>query len=232
MARYVTNRYAVTDTYKSILVIAKDAKVKVVPSNDGHTKLVFFEKERRPYRVSLQDGALTVQPLRAKWYHSLRIGTDRSKIKLCLPKSTLEALTVQTNTGHVDIGPIACNGTIDIQVNTGSISLEGVCCQSLVTKGNTGSVSLNDLVAKERISIKRSTGKVLLNDCSAPEIFVKTNTGRVCGRLPSNTVFAVRTNTGKIELPQAPIGATVGGRCEIKTNTGSVKFEPQTANLD
>ena len=38
MARYVTNRYAVTDTYKSILVIAKDAKVKVVPSADSlHT---------------------------------------------------------------------------------------------------------------------------------------------------------------------------------------------------
>ena len=230
MSRYVTSTYDVTDAYENILVNAKDAKVSIEPSEDSHTKLVLCEKKRRPYGFSLQDGTLTVHPLKEKWYHSLKIGIDRSEIRLFVPKSTLGAISVKTNTGRVDIGSVTCSGTVDIQVNTGSISLESVCCQNLVTKGNTGSVSLNDLVARERISIKRSTGKVLLNDCSAPEIFVKTNTGRVCGKLPSNTVFAVRTNTGKIELPQTPIGATVGGRCEIKTNTGSIQFETASPN--
>ena len=84
---------------------------------------------------------------------------------------------------------------------------------------------MNKLTATQNISIKRGTGKVLLNDCSAPEIFVKTNTGSVCGRLSSNMVFIVRTNTGKMEIPKTPIGVAIGGRCEIKTNTGNIKFE-------
>ena len=84
---------------------------------------------------------------------------------------------------------------------------------------------MNKLTATQNISIKRGTGKVSLNDCFAREIFVKTNTGSVSGRLPSNTVFTVRTNIGKIEVPTPPIGEVIGGKCEIKTNTGSVRFE-------
>ncbi len=84
---------------------------------------------------------------------------------------------------------------------------------------------MNKLTATQNISIKRGTGKVSLNDCFAREIFVKTNTGSVRGRLPSNMAFIVRTNTGRMEIPKVPIGEAIGGRCEIKTNTGNIKFE-------
>ena len=49
--------------------------------------------------------------------------------------------------------------------------------------------------------------------------------GNVFGKLPSNTAFAVKTHTGKIEIPQTAIGEVIGARCEIKTNTGNIKFE-------
>ena len=39
---YVTNTYEITDAYKKILLDAKDAKVKIEPSNDNGTKMVFF----------------------------------------------------------------------------------------------------------------------------------------------------------------------------------------------
>lgn len=225
IARYVTNTYEITDTYKEIRLDAKDAKVKIQPANDDCTKLDFFEKKRRSYEWFLQDGALTIQSTKRRWYHLFRIGIDHSELRICVPKSMLETLSVTSNVGHVEICSIVCNGTIDLRINTGNINLENVSCKDFDSKGNAGSVLLNDVAAKEAISVKRNTGKVLLNDCSAPEIFVQTNTGRVCGRLPSNTVFVVRTNTGKIDIPKAPIGETIGGRCEIKTNTGNVKFE-------
>ena len=137
----------------------------------------------------------------------------------------LETISISSNTGSVDISSIVCNGAIDVQINTGNINLEDVSCQTFHSKGNTGRISLNKLTATESIWVQRGTGKVLLNDCSAPEIFVKTNTGSVCGRLSSNMVFIARTNTGKIEIPRTPIGEAIGGRCEIKTNTGNIKFE-------
>ena len=225
ISRYITNTNEITDTYKKILLNTKDAKVKIEPSNDNGTKLVFFENKKHPYEFFIEDDTLTIKLVKTRWYNLLRVGIDRSEIRLYVPKSTLETISVRSNTGHVDISSIICNGAIDIQINTGNINLENVSCQSFNSKGNTGCISLNQLTATESVSIKRGTGKVSLNDSSAPEFFIKTNTGSVGGRLLSNTVFTVRTNTGKIKIPKPPVGGAIGGRCEIKTNTGNINFE-------
>lgn len=225
IARYVTSTYEIEDTYKKIWLNAKDAKVKIESSDDDHTKLFLFEKKRAPYGFFIQDGTLTIQSAKTKWYHFLKIGIDRSEIRLCVPKATLEAISVRSNVGKVDISSIVCNGTIEVEVNTGRVNLENVFCKDFDSKGNTGSISLNQLIAKERIFIKRRTGKVILNDCAAPEISVKTNTGGVGGRLPANMMFIIRTNTGRVEIPKVPVGEAICGRCEIKTNTGNIRFE-------
>lgn len=222
---YVTNTYEITDAYKKILLDAKDAKVKIEPSNDNGTKMVFFEHKKHPYEFFIEDDTLTIKLVKTRWYNLLRVGVDHSEIRLYVPKSTLETISVRSNTGYVDISSIICNGAIDIHINTGNVNLEGVFCQAFNSNGNTGCISLNKLTATESVSIKRGTGKVSLNDSSAPEIFVKTNTGSVRGRLPSNTVFSVCTNTGKTKVPTPPIGEAIGGRCEIKTNTGNINFE-------
>ena len=185
-AKYVTNTFELTDTYKQILLDVKVGEIRIEPSNDNRTKLVFFEDKKQPYEFFVQEDTLTVKLTKRKWYNLFRLGFGRSQIKLYVPESMLETISVKSNTGHVDISSIICSKTINIKLNT---------------------------------------GKVLLNDCTAPEIFVKTNTGNVCGRLPSNMAFAVRTNTGKVEIPKATIGEVIGGRCEIKTNTGNIKFE-------
>ena len=225
IVKYVTNTYVITDTYKKLLLDAKGASVKIEPSNDDSTKLVFFENKKHPYEFFIEDDTLTIKLVKTRWYNFLRIGIDRSEIRLCVPKSILETISVSSNTGRVDISSITCNGAIDIQINTGKINLESVFCQAFNSKGNTGHISLNKLTATQNISIKRGTGKVSLNDCFAREIFVKTNTGSVRGRLPSNMAFIVRTNTGRMEIPKVPIGEAIGGRCEIRTNTGNIKFE-------
>ena len=222
---YVTSAYDVTDAYKGILVSAQDATVRIEPSDDDRTRLVFLEKKRRPYEFFVQDGVLTVRSTKRKWYQLLKVGVDRSEIRLYVPRSMPEGISVKANVGNVAVCSIACGGAVDIQINTGKVNLETVSCKELDSKGNSGSVSLNNCTAKDRIFIKRNTGKVQLNDCSAPEIFVKTNTGKVCGKLPTNMAFVARTNTGKIQIPQSPIGEVIGGRCEIKTNTGNLKVE-------
>ena len=224
-ARYVTNTYQITDKYANLLLNAKNAKVKIEPSNDDSTTLVVVEKKRNPYTFFIQDNKLTIQLAKTSWCHFLKIGIDHSEIKLRVPQSTLEEIWIMSNIGYIDIASIVCNGVMNIQTNTGKVNVENVSCKNFYLKGNTGAILLSNLVSKENVSIRCNTGKVQLNNCIAPEIFVKTNTGNVCGRLPSNVVFTVRVNTGKIDVPNVPIGEAVGGRCEIKTNTGSIKFE-------
>ena len=160
ISKYVTSAYEITDSYKEILIIAKNAKVKIEPSNDEKTKLAIFEKKRMPYEFSIQDGKLTIKPKKAKWYDFLRIGIDRAEIKLYVPESRLENIMIIANVGEVDIYSIFCNGAINIQTNTGKVNLQNVSCKTFVTKGNTGSVSLSEFFAEETISINRNTGKV------------------------------------------------------------------------
>ena len=225
-ANYLTTTYEIADEYKRILVDSKTAKIKIEPSNDNDTEIVFFQKKKRPYEYSIQDHTLIIKPIKRKWYSFIKIGIDHSEIKLCVPKSILDAIIINSTVGCVDICSISCSKTIDLHINTGKINLENVYCENFHSKGNTGPVSLSNFIAKENISIERNTGKVLLNDCSAPEIFVKTNTGNVCGRLPTNTIFMIKTNTGKIEIPNnTTVGEIISAKCEVKTNTGNIKFE-------
>ena len=225
MAGYVTSTHTLTEAYTKIQILAKNAKVRIEPSDDGGSKLVLCEKKRYPYALSVQDGTLTVKPTKTGWLHALRIGIDRSEIRLFVPQSTLEEIAIKSNVGRIDLHSVICNGTIEIETNTGALHASEIACKSFRSKGNTGSASLCKCSAQESISIKRNAGSVLLNDCTAPDTFIKTNTGRVGGKLPSHTVFSVRTNTGRVKTPQASMGKEIGGRCEIRTNTGSIKFE-------
>jgi len=61
---------------------------------------------------------------------------------------------------------------------------------------------------------------VVFEGCDAGEIYVDTDTGDVSGTLLSDKVFIVKTDTGKIDVPNS----ISGGRCEIETDTGDVKI--------
>ena len=225
MKKYVTSTYEITDAYQSIQIHALDASVSIAPSGDESTTLVCFENKKRPYTFFVQDETLTIAPQKRKWFHWLKIGVDHSKITLSVPSSAFEALTIQANVGAVSISSIACAGDINVQINTGKVDINDTSCKAFCSKGNTGSIALRKLTVAERISLKRNTGKIELHDCHAPEFFIKANTGSVCGTLPAGTLFVAKTNVGKIEVPQTAIGEIVTAKCEIQTNTGSIKFK-------
>ena len=224
IAGYVTSTYEITDAYQKILLDAKEAKIEIEASSNDTTKLVFFENQKRRYVFDVQNGTLTVRLRKTKWYNFLRIGFKRSEIKICVPESILEALTVKATVGCVAISSIVRTGDISVQTNTGKVTVCDTSCKAFHSKTGTGNVVLSKLMATDTVSLKCNTGKVSLNDCNAREFLVKTNTGNVFGKLPSNTVFAVKTHTGKIETPKPAIGEVIGARCEIKTNTGKIKF--------
>ena len=223
IAEYVTSTYEITDVYQKILIDAKEAKVEIETSSNDTTKLLFFEDQKRRYVFDVQNGTLTVRLQKTKWYNFLRVGFKRSEIKICVPESILEALTVKATVGCVAISSIVCTGDISVQTNTGKVTVCDTSCKAFHSKTGTGNVVLSKLMATDTVSLECNTGKVSLNDCDAREFLVKTNTGNVFGKLPSNTVFAVKTHTGKIEIPKTAIGEVIGARCEIKTNTGNIK---------
>lgn len=80
---------------------------------------------------------------------------------------------------------------------------------------------MKNVIATEKFSIERSTGDVTFDGADAAEIFVKTDTGDVKGSLLTDKVFITETDTGRVDVPKT----TIGGRCEITTDTGDISIE-------
>ena len=96
-----------------------------------------------------------------------------------------------------------------------------VSCQSLTSSGNTGDLILRRVIASGDFSIERSTGDVSFDACDAATLSVTTDTGNVTGTLLTDKIFIASTDTGRVSVPKT----SLGGKCEITTDTGDIKIE-------
>lgn len=274
-----TAAHAIEEDFGDISLCTDSAEIKILPSEDGTTKVVCEERSKNKHAVSVIDGVLTVEREdHRKWYHHiLDFGTQ--KITLYLPKSEYGKLLVKESTGNIDIaesftfesidisvstadvdckasalhalsvktstGDIRLKGNaaqelflsvstgkislssvtvqedITLNVSTGKAFLENVTCANLFSDGDTGDITLKSVIASGKFVIERSTGDVTFDSADAAELFIETDTGNVKGTLRTDKIFFVDTDTGRVDVPHL----TAGGKCEIETDTGSVKIE-------
>ena len=130
------------------------------------------------------------------------------------------SLDLTVSTGRVTVSDITCEGDITIGVSTGKAYLSDIVCKNLTSTGSTGDISLKNVISTEKIYIERSTGDVTLEGSDATELFITTDTGDVKGSLLTDKVFIIKTDTGRINVPNS----NTGGRCEITTDTGDIKI--------
>lgn len=149
---------------------------------------------------------------------TVKIRTSTGQIRL--ENAVAASLDLEVTTGKVTVAGAACTGNLSLKVSTGKAVLSDVRCHDLTTVGDTGDLTLSNVIAAGKMTVTRSTGDVHFEGADAAEIFVKTDTGDVKGRLLTEKVFAVHTDTGRKEFPNT--GA--GGRCEITTDTGNVSI--------
>ena len=130
------------------------------------------------------------------------------------------SLDLTVSTGNVTVSSVTCEEDITIGVSTGKTYLTDVACKNLTSTGSTGDISLKNVISTEKISVERSSGDVTLDRSDAAELFIMTSTGDVEGSLLTNKVFIIKTDTGRINVPNS----ITGGRCEITTSTGDIKI--------
>ena len=134
-----------------------------------------------------------------------------------LSANTTETLTVKTTTGDVNISN-AEFGTVALLATTGDMTLTNVKSEIIYTSGSTGDISLENVIVEKNLNITRTTGDVKLRDSDADSICIQLSTGDVTGNLLTGKIFSVKTNTGKISVPEN----SHGGTCVITTSTGDI----------
>ena len=129
-------------------------------------------------------------------------------------------LSTVTSTGKNEIRLAECAGNLEVNVSTGKSLLSDINCANLASTGDTGDIGMSNVIASGQFSIKRETGDVSFDRCDAAEIYVTTDTGDVTGTFLSEKIFQVRTDTGKVNVPES----WSGGKCKIETDTGDIKI--------
>ncbi len=127
---------------------------------------------------------------------------------------------IERSTGNIDVNIATVGGNVEVKVSTGKSLLSDITCSNLTSTGSTGNISMSNVIASGQFSIARSTGDVNLDRCDAAEIYVTTDTGDVTGTFLSEKIFQVRTDTGKVNVPES----WSGGKCKIETDTGNIKI--------
>lgn len=152
--------------------------------------------------------------------------TNSMKIEASTGDMTLsnldaKSVNLKASTGNVTLNKVNASEDITVDVSTGKVNMTDVKSKDMNVSTSTGRVVLNDVIVSNHIEIETGTGDVKLNDCDADTLKIKTDTGDVIGTLLTNKVFYVKTDTGKVEVPQS----TTGGLCEIETDTGDIKLQ-------
>lgn len=218
-SEYKTNTYPINDEFSKIVIDADTNDVSVLPSDDGTCKVVCCESSVIRHSIILQDQTLSIGIIKdSNWFSYINITTGAPSIILYLPEKKYESLSITESTGKVTAGSVDFGGDVQIDVTTGDVELNDICCGNLSSRGSTGSITLTDVVASGTLSIIRDTGDVNFKDCDGGELSVRTSTGNVSGSLLSDKIFETQTATGDISVP----GSASGGKCKIVTSTGDI----------
>lgn len=127
------------------------------------------------------------------------------------------SMKLKTNTGSIELsGDVDEN--IDVEASTGMLRLKNITCGDLRVKNSTGFIKLENVISAGFLEIRNKTGDVALEQSDAAELYIETSTGSVSGELLTDKIFFAESNIGQVSVPKS----TTGGRCEIKTNTGSI----------
>ncbi len=196
-----TNEYTISESYQNISVVTRTADVVLMPSETAETKVVCKEQARLKHSVTVKDNTLVIELVDTQKWHDYFMNFAITKVTVYVPASQLDTVSVKNSTGKVSIQAIPTTEKVSIS-------------------NSTGDVSLHNVLATGKISITNSTGNVKFKDCDAETIYVKNSTGDVTGNFLTEKQFITRVSTGDVKVPQSE----TGGRCEIITNTGDIRF--------
>ena len=220
-SQYETNEYTVQESFQHISVKTDTADLVFLPSDAEQISVTCFEQVNVKHIVTVRDDTLVIEAVDTrKWYEHIGLFFRNTSVTVYLPRGAYGALSVDSDTGDVDIpkdfsftsmdisestGDVTSyadvSGTVQIRTDTGDIRVEGASAGALDLSVSTGDVTVSEVLCEGDMRIRVSTGKTKL-------------TGVTCAH------FTSKGSTGDLSLQN--VVAT--GGFSIERSTGDVKF--------
>ena len=232
--------YDVTEGFDGISIISNTADITLLPSEDGECRVVSYNHKKISYSVSVENGVLTVAVIDERaWYDRCVPGIDKYySLTLYLPKSEYASLSIEEDTGNINVPDTFKFGSIDINLSTGDtelyasatdsvrinastgdITVKNASCGSLDASVSTGKTNLSNVISAGDISIRCSTGDVYLDNVSSKSLKSVGSTGDVtASKLTATESICIERSTGHIDIQDV-----TGVKLALQTTSGNIK---------
>ena len=237
-AKYETNHHKINEDFTNITVVTNTADIVFVTAENGESNVVCYEQYKMKHSVVVHDGTLEIKvDDTSKWYDHIGIFSGSPKITITIPQGEYGVLSLQSDTGNIQIpegfnfksadisehtGNVtnfaSASETMKIQTSTGSIRVENISAGALSLSVSTGGISVSDVTCNGDINIKVSTGKTRISDVECKNIISSGNTGDISleNVIASEKISIVRS-TGDVKFDGSDAAELF-----IKTDTGDV----------
>lgn len=180
-SNYETNTHGIDDDFTNIVIDVETANVVFLPSEDGECKVVCHEDPDYKHLIFVDNGTLHISSAKGIKFNFNWLNFDRQIITVYLPKSEYSSLSIDTDTGGVNLPKDFSFGSIDISLDTGDAKVFAS--------------------ATEHINIETDTGSILLENASAGSVDLDTQTGRITvSALICGGDLRVDVDTGKANI--------------------------------
>lgn len=129
------------------------------------------------------------------------------------------SIYIERHSGDIEVSSIKCFGNFDMATISGNMSLDNVVANNLTTKATSGEIELDVVLVSNELIIEATSGDVEFSKLDATnKINITTTSGDVSGTLLSDKIFAVKSSSGKTDIPMT----TSGGVCMVSTTSGDI----------
>ena len=238
--KYETNRHAIEEEFKNIVVKTNTADVEIVASEGGAAEVVCMEDRKQKHTVSVTDGALTVEVIDTrKWYDYIGIfGMKAPKITVYIPTGEYGTLTVKASTGDVRTGEslrfesvdikistgnieslASCKGTMKLGTNTGDVKVKNISVAMLDILGGTCKISVENVTCEGELSASATTGATKITDATCARFVSSANTSDLTMKnVVATGEFLITRTTGDVRFEKCD-----AAEITVTTGTGDVK---------
>ena len=223
----VTNTHEVTEDFSHISIQTNTADVVFAVSEDDNCHVVCNETEKLTHLVSVEGDTLVIKREdHRKWYDHIGIFIGESSVTVYLPKYQYDHITIETDTGDVEMPRDFKFGETCVKTDTGDVTWRSIVFGSFTLTTDTGDITLEKIAVTKTLKITSNTGDIHLDGLEVTKLETEVDTGKtiICDCLVGDSISA-ESNTGDVLLKNT----RAQGRLVIETDTGDVKFDRSDA---
>ena len=235
---YAENTYEMSDEIQRLHITTETANILLKRADGENCKVVCRETDMVFHSVSVADGTLTVDVVDIrKWYHRIGFFFGKQSVTVYLPGRVYDSLTVETDTGNLEIpddftftsirvngdtGYVNCKATVqeqvDISLSTGDVTLVGLTAGSIRLTASTGDISMDQVACEGEMKLTVSTGRITLTDITAHTLTADASTGDIrLINVQAESRLALESSTGDVTMNGCDAKDLI-----VRTNTGNI----------